>query len=86
MKETGDSRYIYQNELYKAWHGMDSGDFKDLSVRAASDNVLCDKSFNNAENPKYDEYQRDLAPMIYKFSIKKILVLLLKVKLWWSKN
>ena len=60
---------------------MDSGDFKDLSGRAASDNVLCDKSFNNAENPKYDEYQRDLAPMIYKFSIKRILVLLLKVKL-----
>ena len=82
MRETGDSRYIYQNELYKACfqHGMDSGDFKDLLGRAASDNVLCDKSFNNVENPKYDEYQRDLAPMVYKFSIKKILVLLLKMK------
>ena len=31
IKETGDSRYVYQNELYKFYfqHDMASGDFKD---------------------------------------------------------
>ena len=38
FKETGDSRYIYQNELDKAsfQHDMTYGDFKDLIGRAAS--------------------------------------------------
>ena len=38
LKETGDSRYIYQNELDKACfqHDMTYGDFKDLIGRAAS--------------------------------------------------
>ena len=32
-KETGDSRYIYQNELDKVcfWHGIAYGHFKDLT-------------------------------------------------------
>ena len=32
LKETGDSRYIYENELDKAWfqHDMAYGDFKNL--------------------------------------------------------
>ena len=35
FKETGDSRYIYQNELDKAFfqHDMAYGDFKDLTRR-----------------------------------------------------
>ena len=38
FKGTGDSRYIYQNELDKACfqHDMASGDFKDLTRRTAS--------------------------------------------------
>ena len=38
FKETGDSRYIYQNELDKACfqHDMTYGDFKDLIGRATS--------------------------------------------------
>ena len=38
LKETGDSRYIYQNELDKACfqNDMTYGDFKDLIRRAAS--------------------------------------------------
>ena len=32
---------------------MDYGDFKDLARRTASDNVLRDKAFNIAKNPKY---------------------------------
>ena len=39
FKETGNSRYIYQNELDKACfqHDMAHGDFKDLTRRTASD-------------------------------------------------
>ena len=42
FKETGDSRYIYQNELEKAYfqHDIAYGDFKDLPRRAASNKVL----------------------------------------------
>ena len=50
---------------------MAYGDFKDLAKRIASDKVLGDKAFNIAKNPKYDEYQRRLASMVYKFSDKK---------------
>ena len=37
----------------------------------ASDKVLRDKAFNVAKTPKYDEYQRRLAAMVYKFFDKK---------------
>ena len=73
FKETGDTNYIYKNELDKACsqHDMAYGDFKDLERRAASDKVLRDKAFNIAKNPKYDGYQRRLASMVYKFFHKK---------------
>ena len=73
FKQTGDSRYIYRNELDKACfqHDMAYGDFKDLKRRTAADNVLRDKAFNIAKNPKYDGYQRGLASMVYKFFDKK---------------
>ena len=58
FKETGDSRYIYQNELDKVCFQQDMayGDFKDLTRKTASDKILHDKTFNIAKNPKYDEY------------------------------
>ena len=67
--KTGDSGYIYQNKLDKVCFqdDMDYGDFKDWPRRAAADNVLCDKALNIAKNPKYDEYQRWLTSMGYKF-------------------
>ena len=67
IKETGDSRYIYQKELDKAWfqHEMACGDLKDLNWRTAADRVLCDKAFN------IDEYERGLTSMVYKFFDKK---------------
>ena len=42
FEETGDTKYIYKNELDKACfqHDMAYGDFKDLARRTASDNVL----------------------------------------------
>ena len=59
FKETGDTNYIYKNELGDACfqHDMAYGGFKDLARRTASDKVLRDKAFNIAKNPKYDGYQ-----------------------------
>ena len=58
FKETGDTNYIYKNELDKACfqHNMAYGDFKDLARRTDSDKVLRDKAFNFAKNPQYDGY------------------------------
>ena len=66
FKETGDTSYIYKNELDKAY-----GDFKDLARKIASDKVLRDKVFNIAKNSKYDGHQKGLASMIYSFFDKK---------------
>ena len=69
FKETGNSRYIYRNEVDKACfqHDMAYGDFKDLAKRTAADEVLRDKAFNIAKDSKYDGYQTGLASMVYKF-------------------
>ena len=66
FKETGDSRYIYQNKLDKACfqHDMAYGDFKDLTRRTASDKILPDKAFDIAKNTKYDGYQKGLASLV----------------------
>ena len=69
LKEKGDSRYIYRNELDKACFQFNIayGDFKDLEKRTASDKVLRNKAFDIAKNPKYDGHQRGLASMVYNF-------------------
>ena len=73
FKETGDTSYIYKNELDKACfqHDMGYGDFEDLPKRTASEKILKDKPFNIAKNPNYDGYQRGLASMVYKCFDKK---------------
>ena len=73
FKETGDSQYIYQNDLDKACfqHDMAYGDFKDLTRTTASDKIFCDKAFNIAKNSRYDGYQRGLASMACTFFDKK---------------
>ena len=47
-KDTGDLRYIYENEFDKACsqHDMVSGDFKDLARKSAADKVLRNKAVN----------------------------------------
>ena len=50
---------------------MAYGDFKDLKRITASDNILRDKAFNIAKNPKYGGYQWDLASVVYIFFDKK---------------
>ena len=76
-KETGDTSYIYKNELDKTFfqHDVSYGDFKDLARRTASDKVLRDKAFNIAKNPKHDGYQRGLASIVYKCFDKKSVLL-----------
>ena len=71
--QTGNTNYIYKNDLDKACfqHDTTYEDFKDLAKKTASDKVLRDKAFNITKNPKYDGYQRGLASMVYKFFDKK---------------
>ena len=71
FKETGDTNFIYKNELQKACFKDDMayGDFKDLARRTDSDKDLRDKAFNIANNPKYDGYQTGLASLVYKTNI-----------------
>ena len=73
FKETGDTKYIYKNELDKACFAHDAAysDSKDLTKRTAAEKVLRDKAFNIAKDLKYDGYQRGLASMVYKFFDKK---------------
>ena len=71
--QTGNTNFIYKNELDKACfqHDMAYGKSKNLVKKAQSDKVLKDKAFKIASNPKYDDYQRGLASMVYKFFDKK---------------
>ena len=73
FNQTGDTHYIYRNDLDKACFQHDSAyaDNKDLINRTQADKVLRDKGFNIASNPKYDGYQRVLASMVCKFFDKK---------------
>ena len=73
FKQTGDTRYIYRNELDKACFQHDSAyaDHKDLINRTEADKFLRDKAYDIASNPEYDGYQRGLATMVYKFFDKK---------------
>ena len=69
FKETGDTKYVYRNELDKACfqYDMAYGDFKDLARRTAADKVLRDKAFNIAKDPRYDRYQKGLALLVHNF-------------------
>ena len=73
FKRTGDTHYIYRNDLDKACfqHDSASADHKDLINRTEADNVLRDKAYDIASNPEYNGYQRGLASMVYKFFDKK---------------
>ena len=56
--QTGNTDYIYKNDLNKACfqHDMAYGEYKDLNERTQSDKVLRDQAFEIASNPKYDGY------------------------------
>ena len=71
--QTGNTNFIYKNELYKACfqHDIAYGKTKDLAKRTQSDKVLRDKAFKIANKPKYYGYQKGLASTVYKFFNKK---------------
>ena len=61
--QTGNTDFIYKNELDKACfeHDMGYGKSKDLAKRTQSDKVVRDKAFKIESDRKYDGYQRGLA-------------------------
>ena len=73
FKGTGDTNYIYKNELDKACFARDAAysDSKDLTKRTVANKILRNRAFDIAKGPKYDGYQRGLASMVYKFVDKK---------------
>ena len=66
-------KFIYKNDLDKACfqHDMFYGKYKDLTKKAQSGNVLREKLFEIASNPRFDGYQRGLTLMVYRFFDKK---------------
>ena len=69
--ETGDTRYIYRNELDKAcFQHVLAYNFKDLKRRTYSDKVLKDKAYKIASDLTYDGYL-GLPSMVYKFFDEK---------------
>ena len=68
FEQTGDTQYIYRNELDKACFQHDAAyaDNKDLLNRTRADKILRYKAYGIANNPQYDGYQRGLASMVYK--------------------
>ena len=74
FRETGDTNYIYNNELDKACfvHDAAYSDSKDLTKRTVADKILKNKAFDIAKDPKYDGNQRGLASMVYKFFDSKV--------------
>ena len=71
--KTGNTDFIYKNELDKACfqHDMAYGKSQYLIKRTQSDKVLRDKAFKIASDLKYDGYKRGLASLVYKFFHKK---------------
>ena len=74
FKKTGDTNYLYMNELDKACFSPDTeySDSKDLTKRTVADKNLKNKAFDIAKDPKYDGYQRGLASMVYTFFDSKV--------------
>ena len=88
FKETGDSRYIYRNELHKACFQHDKAyrDFKYFLQRAAADKVLLDKTFNIVKIRLMMDINAKLLQWFITLWIKSLLVVMLKVKLFQTNN
>ena len=65
---------MYKDELDKVCfvHDAAYSDSKDLTKRTVADKIFKNKTFDIAKDPKYDEYQRGLASMVYKFFDSKV--------------
>ena len=73
--QTGDTNYIYKNELDKACFAHDAAysDFKDIKNSTAADKILRDKAYKIAKDPKYYGSQD--------FLIKRLLAVVLSLYL-----
>ena len=73
FRETCNLKHLYSNELDEACfaHDAEYSESKDLAKRTISDKILKDRAYETARNCGYDEYQRALASMVYKFFDKK---------------
>ena len=71
--QTGDTNYIYRNDLGKACFARDAAYSisKNLTKRTATDKKLRNRAYQIAKDPEYDGYQRGLASIVYKFFDKK---------------
>ena len=60
FKETGDTNYVFKNELDQACfvHDAAYSDSKDLTKRTIADKNLKNRAFDIGKDPKYDGYQR----------------------------
>ena len=81
FKETGDSRYIYKNELDKACfqHDMAYGDFKDLTKRTAADKVLRVKHLILLKIPNMMDIKEDWLLWFINVLIKRIKAVVLNL-------
>ena len=72
LKETRDSRYIYQKQTRqrRLFNMIWLREILRIYLKA-SYKVLHDKAFNFAKNLKYDRYQRGLASKVYNFFLQK---------------
>ena len=62
------------------------GDYKYLNRKTAADEVLHDKAFNIAKNPNLTDINLGLLQWFMIFLIKKLLVAVLKMKIFLIKN
>ena len=69
IRETGNLKPLYRNELDKACFTYDAAysDSKDLAKRTISDNILEDGAYETTISPKCDVYKRRLTSVVYKF-------------------
>ena len=74
FKRTGGTRLLYRNELDKACFKRDVAyaKYKDVENRLISDQKLRNSAYDIASNPVYDDYQRGLASLVYKFFDSKV--------------
>ena len=74
FKRTGNINLLYRNVLDKASFKHDAAyaKYKDVKNRLIADDKLKNSSYDIASNPEYDDYQRDLASMVYKFFNSKV--------------
>ena len=79
LKETGDTSYIYKNELDNACfqHDIAYGDFKDLKRRTFSDNILREKAFNIAKILNIMDIKENLILWLIFFLKKNLEVVML---------